>query len=333
MFARDRVDGVAWRRPPIACVRFALVLVLAGAHASFGSAAAPTERSAQWQRVFQQYVQDPAAHRRDLLRLGRRDTAGLQPLYRLALADAHMRSGHLRTAARMFGDIAAEEPGEPWQGFAAAGGGLGVVDPRRPRTRTELLRERVGGRRRDRCPRRLRACGRATMPARRRRSRARRPTIRADVSPTTPATATRLRSGTAAIATAPPRRCASYSPPSLGLVPSEHSTCGLKSTSVHARRVSIEAAWHARHRPAVGAKLRQRGTGQPGWVLALADRAQARLHRRYWRFLQRGKPHNVAVTAVARELVGFLWATLLLRDHSGQPAERPKQRRGRRHAA
>ena len=126
MFARDRVDGVAWRRPPIACVRFALVLVLAGAHASFGSAAAPTERSAQWQRVFQQYVQDPAAHRRDLLRLGRRDTAGLQPLYRLALADAHMRSGHLRTAARMFGDIAAEEPGEPWQGFAAAGGGPGV---------------------------------------------------------------------------------------------------------------------------------------------------------------------------------------------------------------
>ncbi len=133
-----------------------------------------------------------------------------------------------------------------------------------------------------------------------------------------------------------PRELMAY----LGLVPSEHSTGDkhrrgaiTKAGNGHARRVLIEAAWHARHRPAVSTKLRQRRTGQPGWVIALADRAQARLHRRYWRFMQRGKPHNVAVTAVARELVGFLWATLSLRDRSGHHEERPKQRRGRQHAA
>jgi transposase len=133
-----------------------------------------------------------------------------------------------------------------------------------------------------------------------------------------------------------PRELMAY----LGLVPSEHSTGDkhrrgaiTKAGNGHARRVLVEAAWHARHRPAVSRKLRERRTGQPGWVIALADRAQARLHRRYWRFIQRGKPHNVAVTAVARELVGFLWATLFLRDRSEHHEERPKQRRGRQRAA
>jgi transposase len=103
----------------------------------------------------------------------------------------------------------------------------------------------------------------------------------------------------------------------LGLVPSENSTGDrqrrgpiTKTGNKHARRLLIEASWHYRHKPGVGRKLRERRQGQPGWVVALADRAQARLHRRYWRLVTHGKPHNKAVTAVARELSGFLWAAL-----------------------
>lgn len=106
----------------------------------------------------------------------------------------------------------------------------------------------------------------------------------------------------------------------LGLVPSENSTGDrqrrgpiTKTGNKHARRLLIEASWHYRHKPAVGRKLGQRREGQPGWVIALADRAQARLHRRYWRLVTHGKAHNKAVTAVARELSGFLWAAL--REH------------------
>jgi transposase len=103
----------------------------------------------------------------------------------------------------------------------------------------------------------------------------------------------------------------------LGLVPSEYSSGdrrrqgGLtKAGNGHVRRILIEAAWHARHRPAVGYSLRKRREGQPAWVIAHADRAMRRLHRRYGYLFARGKPHNKVVAAVARELVGFLWALL-----------------------
>ncbi len=104
----------------------------------------------------------------------------------------------------------------------------------------------------------------------------------------------------------------------LGLVPGEHSSGestrrgGLtKAGNAHVRRVLIEAAWHYRHRPAVGAPLRRRRQGQPTAMIALADRAQQRLYRRWGRLvLGRGKPTPKAVAALARELVGFLWAAL-----------------------
>ena len=118
---RRRAAG-SWRCRATAFAGVAALLVSAS-RGAIASAEMTTERTAKWQAALQQYVQDPASHRHDVLRLGKQDADELPPMYRLALADAHMRSGHLRTAARMFGDIAAEEPGEPWQGFAAAGGG------------------------------------------------------------------------------------------------------------------------------------------------------------------------------------------------------------------
>jgi transposase len=101
----------------------------------------------------------------------------------------------------------------------------------------------------------------------------------------------------------------------VGLVPSEHSSgerrrqgAITKAGNAHLRRVLVEAAWHARHRPNLGPVLTKRLAGQPPEILALAARAQERLHARYWRLVGRRKPSNVAVTAVARELAGFCWA-------------------------
>jgi transposase len=103
----------------------------------------------------------------------------------------------------------------------------------------------------------------------------------------------------------------------LGLVPSEHTSGydpkrgGITKTgNGHVRRVLIEAAWHYRHRPSVGSPLQKRRKGQPAQMIALADKAQQRLYRRYQRMTERGMPTPKAVTAIARELTGFIWAAL-----------------------
>ncbi len=103
----------------------------------------------------------------------------------------------------------------------------------------------------------------------------------------------------------------------LGLVPSENSSGprqrrgGITRTgNRHVRRLLIEAAWHYRHKPHIGTALAQRRHGQPAKIVALADKAQLRLCRRYRRMERRGKHPTKIVVAVARELVGYLWAAL-----------------------
>lgn len=109
-----------------------------------------------------------------------------------------------------------------------------------------------------------------------------------------------------------PRELMSY----LGLVPSENSTGDdvrrgrIGGGNRYARRVLIEAAQHYAKRPGIGVPLKKRREGQPGWVLAIADRAQLRLNRRFWRLMANGKHRNKVVAAVARELGGFIWAIL-----------------------
>lgn len=113
-----------------------------------------------------------------------------------------------------------------------------------------------------------------------------------------------------------PRELMAY----LGLVPSEYSTgetqrrgALTKAGNAHARRALVEAAWHYRHRPTVGRALRHRSEGQPRLIVQHAWRAQQRLHRRYRHLLGHGKRPPVAVAAVARELVGFIWAAMIQR--------------------
>jgi transposase len=102
----------------------------------------------------------------------------------------------------------------------------------------------------------------------------------------------------------------------FGLVPSEHSSGDrehrgpiTKAGNKHARRVLVEAAWNNHHRAAADLILNRRRQGQPPEIVAIAVKAQHRLSRRF-HHLSRTKHLHVAITAVARELCGFVWAIL-----------------------
>lgn len=101
----------------------------------------------------------------------------------------------------------------------------------------------------------------------------------------------------------------------LGLVPSEHSSGQkikrgsiTKAGNGHVRRVLTEAAWSYRLPARVSRALLKRQEGLPESVCAIAWKAQLRLCSRYRRLWNKGKPKQVVVTAIARELCGFLWA-------------------------
>jgi transposase len=81
-----------------------------------------------------------------------------------------------------------------------------------------------------------------------------------------------------------------------------------KTGNAHLRRIAIEAAWAYRHRPAVGGALRKRQATVSEEVKAIGWKAQLRLHARYRKLLGRGKCQQQVVTAVGRELLGFIWA-------------------------
>ena len=76
------------------------------------------------------------------------------------------------------------------------------------------------------------------------------------------------------------------------------------------RRVLVETAWHYQHRPGVGVALAHRRKGQPSRVIAIADKAQQRLCRRFRKLAAEHKPAPKIAVAIAREFAGFLWATL-----------------------
>jgi transposase len=101
----------------------------------------------------------------------------------------------------------------------------------------------------------------------------------------------------------------------LGLVPSEHSTGSkrrigaiTKAGDVHARTLLIEAA-HSYRFPARVTRYKLAAIdGLPEAVRAIAWKAQTRLCHRYRQMMTKGKLKQVVVTAIARELAGFVWA-------------------------
>ena len=100
-----------------------------------------------------------------------------------------------------------------------------------------------------------------------------------------------------------------------GLVPSEHSSGNskrqggiTKTGNAHLRRVLLEAAWTYRHRPKLCGNQKKRQQGVSEEIKTISWKAQQRLHSRFWRLTSKGKIPGKAITAVARELVGFIWA-------------------------
>lgn len=98
-----------------------------------------------------------------------------------------------------------------------------------------------------------------------------------------------------------------------GLVPSEHSSGSTRrrghitrTGNAHIRHVLVQAAHNARYNPRTD-QARKRLLDVPPDLVHLAHTAQRRLHHRYWH-LQRRIGTTKTVTAVARELAGFVWA-------------------------
>ncbi|HEY4962753.1 MAG TPA: IS110 family transposase [Terriglobales bacterium] len=81
-----------------------------------------------------------------------------------------------------------------------------------------------------------------------------------------------------------------------------------KTGNAHLRRIAIEAAWSYRLRPGIGPALRKRQEGVAEEIKEIAWKAQHRLHRRYMRLAAAGKDQRKIITAVGRELLGFIWA-------------------------
>src|SRR5262249_53014943 len=108
-----------------------------------------------------------------------------------------------------------------------------------------------------------------------------------------------------------PRQLMAY----LGLVPSENSSGSsvrrggiTKAGNTLARRVLIEGAWTYRMSARVSRKLHDRLELVSTPVRDIAWKAQLRLCARYRRLTAAGKPKVVVTTAIAREMVGFIWA-------------------------
>jgi len=108
-----------------------------------------------------------------------------------------------------------------------------------------------------------------------------------------------------------PRELMAY----VGIVPSENSTGDkvkrgpiTKTGNRRVRRMLVECAWSYQFPPRLSKDKQVKVDAVPQAVREIAWKAQSRLNQRYRALLRRGKLKNVAITAVAREFVGFIWA-------------------------
>jgi transposase len=123
-----------------------------------------------------------------------------------------------------------------------------------------------------------------------------------------------------------PRQLMGYS----GLVPREHSSGNrvqrgaiTKTGNAHLRRVLVESAWTYQHRPNVQGRVlrRQKSLALSEEATRIAWKAQQRLHKRFTALAARGKNNSVIVTALARELLGFIWAIAVFTEAQYQPTK------------
>ncbi len=102
----------------------------------------------------------------------------------------------------------------------------------------------------------------------------------------------------------------------LGLTPSEYSSSTskqygriTKAGNSACRRILVECVQHYRKKPTPTVALRTKWKGQPAERVRVAMNCMQRLHKRYWA-LEKRKPKNIALVAIAREFVGFIWGLM-----------------------
>lgn len=102
-----------------------------------------------------------------------------------------------------------------------------------------------------------------------------------------------------------PRKLMSY----LGLVPSEHSSGGKRHLGAITKcGLLVEGAHSYKHNANISKEMQLRQEGLSKEVVDMAWQAQLRLCRRYNRLMHKGKHRNVVVTAIAREMIAYIWA-------------------------
>jgi transposase len=103
----------------------------------------------------------------------------------------------------------------------------------------------------------------------------------------------------------------------LGLVPSEFSSGSrrkqggiTKAGNTHIRKLLTESAWHYPRAVKQSRRLTERRAGTSEMVIARADKAMRRLHDKYYKMIHQKKNACVAITAVSRQLAGYLWGVM-----------------------
>jgi transposase len=105
----------------------------------------------------------------------------------------------------------------------------------------------------------------------------------------------------------------------LGLVPGEFSSGTkrrqgriTKAGNAHVRKLLTESAWHYPRPVMVGKRLAGRRAGTSELVIARADTAMRKLHDRYYKMIHHRKNACVAITAVSRQLAGYIWGVMTM---------------------
>jgi transposase len=103
----------------------------------------------------------------------------------------------------------------------------------------------------------------------------------------------------------------------LGLIPSENSSGDkqkggsiTKAGNHRCRTFLIESVQHYKKRPHLSSQMKQDLAQVDAQSANIAIMCLKRLHKRYWTLTLKGKIHPVAITAIAREFVGFIWAMM-----------------------
>lgn len=103
----------------------------------------------------------------------------------------------------------------------------------------------------------------------------------------------------------------------LGLIPSEHSSGDkqqggsiTKTGNSRCRKLLVESVQHYYKRPYISHRMRKELAQVNPQSAHIAVKCLKRLHKRFWALTMKGKQRPVVITAIARELVGFIWAMM-----------------------